>query len=468
MQFKRADYFNMGKWAQPVLPGTAWCSWHETDSVRAAARGRRFHPMLILDGNFPVNVEDKIQIEGIVDELLLDERAQQEYAVLLDNVGRRYEQQHVAAADALSAPLRGFLPHLFETYREVVGFWTYVLLLGDVLNEQLLARQLVASPEEMLEHLRPVYRTTWLEEQPQEIKRFAQRIREHEPGIAPHQLTEDYVQRMPGLAAAVNDHVKRFGWFGTHHWLGKGYTLQHCLGDIRDVLSKRAAPLEQEATTAVASPLWHLVAAVTYWRTHCAEVTSKGVFAARPRLVECAGQWHLLYEDLLNLSTGEITERLAAPSFSLPDNFAERKAGYGCYLEAGSGEHITVGAELERLLEELVVVHREDSSELTGTVASKGEVVFGTVKLLIEPQDFAKFEKGDILVAPETTPDYVPVMKKAAAVVTDRGGITSHAAIVSRELGIPCIIGTQAATAVLKDGDRVQVDTGRGIVRRVP
>jgi len=58
-------------------------------------------------------------------------------------------------------------------------------------------------------------------------------------------------------------------------------------------------------------------------------------------------------------------------------------------------------------------------------------------------------------------------MKKAAAIITDRGGITSHAAIVSRELGVPCIIGTQAATQVLKDGDRVHVDTKHGVVRRV-
>ena len=75
------------------------------------------------------------------------------------------------------------------------------------------------------------------------------------------------------------------------------------------------------------------------------------------------------------------------------------------------------------------------------------------------------FKDGDILVAPETAPDYVPAMKKAAAVVTEVGGITSHAAIVSRELGIPCIIGTKIATKVLKDGMEVEVNTETGIIK---
>ncbi len=64
-----------------------------------------------------------------------------------------------------------------------------------------------------------------------------------------------------------------------------------------------------------------------------------------------------------------------------------------------------------------------------------------------------------------TTPDYVPLMQCAVAVVTDLGGILSHAAIVCRELRKPCIVGTKVATQVLKDGDLVEVDTERGIVR---
>ncbi len=74
---------------------------------------------------------------------------------------------------------------------------------------------------------------------------------------------------------------------------------------------------------------------------------------------------------------------------------------------------------------------------------------------------------GDILLSQATSPDLLPAMKKAAAIVTEQGGITSHAAIVSRELGIPCVIGTKIATKVLKDGDLVEVDANRGIVKKL-
>ncbi len=82
-------------------------------------------------------------------------------------------------------------------------------------------------------------------------------------------------------------------------------------------------------------------------------------------------------------------------------------------------------------------------------------------------KDAYKMEKGDVLVANMTRPEYVILMKKAKAIVTDEGGLTSHAAVISRELGIPCIIGTQIATKVLKDGDLVEVDADKGIVRKV-
>ena len=75
------------------------------------------------------------------------------------------------------------------------------------------------------------------------------------------------------------------------------------------------------------------------------------------------------------------------------------------------------------------------------------------------------FRAGEILVANNTTPEFTPIMKKAAAIITEQGGITSHAAIVSRELGIPCVIGTRIATKVLKDGDRVEVDANCGLVK---
>jgi pyruvate,water dikinase len=98
---------------------------------------------------------------------------------------------------------------------------------------------------------------------------------------------------------------------------------------------------------------------------------------------------------------------------------------------------------------------------LSGASASPG-VGTGPVKILKSPKEINMLQKGDVLVAPMTSPDYVPAMKKSAAIITDEGGQTSHAAIVSRELGIPCVVGTKTATTTLKNGMIVSVDGASG------
>ncbi len=102
--------------------------------------------------------------------------------------------------------------------------------------------------------------------------------------------------------------------------------------------------------------------------------------------------------------------------------------------------------------------------ELSGQTACLG-FARGKVRIINSIKEMKKMRKGDILVSIATNPDIVPAMKMAAAIITEQGGITSHAAIVSRELGTPCIIGTKIATKVLRDGDLVEVDANKGVVK---
>jgi pyruvate,water dikinase len=85
----------------------------------------------------------------------------------------------------------------------------------------------------------------------------------------------------------------------------------------------------------------------------------------------------------------------------------------------------------------------------------------------INAREIFKIQKGDILVCPMTDPDYVVGMQKAAAIVTDHGGILCHAAIVSRAFKKPCVIGTQHATRCFSDGDMVTVDADNGTVSKL-
>lgn len=104
--------------------------------------------------------------------------------------------------------------------------------------------------------------------------------------------------------------------------------------------------------------------------------------------------------------------------------------------------------------------------KIKGLPVHKG-IVRGIVKLYLNKEDISVEEKDYILISRYTSPQDIINMKKAKGIVTDEGGITCHAAIVSRELGIPCIVGTKIATKVFKDGDYVEVDADKGVVRKI-
>ncbi len=130
------------------------------------------------------------------------------------------------------------------------------------------------------------------------------------------------------------------------------------------------------------------------------------------------------------------------------------------------GYAVYEGKDYDKYLDESDFIEElGDVDVIEGVTACSG-LVEGVVRVVRDPKGCG-FKKGEILVTNQTTPDFVPIMNKAAAIVTEQGGITAHAAVISRELGIPCVIGTKIATKVLKDGDLVEVDASNGKVRKV-
>ena len=123
------------------------------------------------------------------------------------------------------------------------------------------------------------------------------------------------------------------------------------------------------------------------------------------------------------------------------------------------------GVNMEKSVEKNV----ENDIILKGLPASPGKIT-GRAKILMGTEEISKFNEGDILVTKMTSPDWVPIMGKAKAIITDEGGLTCHAAIVSRELGVPCIVGTSSygkkATETINDNELITVDAKTGIVYR--
>jgi pyruvate,water dikinase len=109
----------------------------------------------------------------------------------------------------------------------------------------------------------------------------------------------------------------------------------------------------------------------------------------------------------------------------------------------------------------------KDSNEVRGFAASSG-VVEGTARIVKSVEEISRLQPGDILVCPVTNPTWAPIFQKIRAAVSDIGGSMSHAAIVAREYGLPAVVGTGNATTKIKDGQRIRVDGGRGIVTLLP
>lgn len=150
----------------------------------------------------------------------------------------------------------------------------------------------------------------------------------------------------------------------------------------------------------------------------------------------------------------------------LPDDAEMKKRfeNYAMVVRNAETRLITDPEEIKKLEAEYSV-DVEHTDRIEGRMACLGGMIRGRAKVCLDKAAIGKVERGDILIAQFTTPDFVPAMEKAAAIVADQGGLSSHAAIVSRELGVPCVIGTKNGTRVIHDNDLLEIDAQKGIIK---
>lgn len=190
----------------------------------------------------------------------------------------------------------------------------------------------------------------------------------------------------------------------------------------------------------------------------------KAYFKLRSLLQKCARIIGLKQEDLLYFSRNEIIKFLRTNTKPSKAELKKRKQGYAVVYDEKQ-LRIYTGKDV-KIWQNKIDKASSSQDVLTGISASPGKVI-GKAKVIPGIFQIRKMRRGDILVTVATHPDYLPAMRIARAIITDEGGLTSHAAIVSRELKIPCVVGTKTATHVLKDNDMIEVDAERGIVRKL-
>ena len=183
------------------------------------------------------------------------------------------------------------------------------------------------------------------------------------------------------------------------------------------------------------------------------------------RIFKEIAKWlHLSKRQVTYIADWEIIEAMEKEEFDA--NILNDRIKFSVYHQKDEKGVIYTGDEAEEFLKNYNFEKEQEVNvnEMEGTCACPG-IVKGIVKVINQPEEMEKMEERNIMVAHTTFPSLVPAMKKASAIVTDDGGITCHAAIVARELKTPCVVGTKIATKALKDGDEIEVDAEKGVVK---
>ncbi len=299
-------------------------------------------------------------------------------------------------------------------------------------------------------------------------------------------VDEELLRRSPALHRRINAHAQAFGWLG-HGLAGPGWGRHYFLDILASLVRQGARPakirkenaarlrhLKTEQATLVRElglrPYLVRIFAIARDLVATKALRKDSMFCFYSAIAnfykEVSRRLYLTIDQVYYLAPHELQEVLRTGKVDIAEINARRKLFV--HLSTGKGwEHdeYFIGEQAQQFLERTTFVDdfSDDLRLLQGECASPGRVR-GATCIVNTPADMKKMKKGNVLVSTATTPDLMPAIKQAAAIITDVGGITCHAAIVSRELGTPCVIGTKFATRVLLDGTIVDVDATHGKV----
>ena len=214
----------------------------------------------------------------------------------------------------------------------------------------------------------------------------------------------------------------------------------------------------------------NILSIISYERFKMRFVWMSALYYNELFLIELKQRYKIKKSDLRAYDFKEIKELIIFGKKISPDKISSRKKGFLKHLINGKIKTYE-GIKAVEILDSLVK-KKEEVKELKGTIASKGYSVGKAVILSYCHSEehsvkIKNMKKGDIIITEMTRPNILTACKNAGAIVTDEGGITCHAAIIAREMKKPCIIGTKIATKVFKDGDLVEVDANKGVVKKL-
>jgi len=173
--------------------------------------------------------------------------------------------------------------------------------------------------------------------------------------------------------------------------------------------------------------------------------------------------------DLLNYSYNELFDYFKTKKKLTKKETEDRKKnGFALVIRNGKLKVISGKKNIQEVIKKEKIFEPFEkiifTSSFKGLSASRG-IIRGKARVLEDASKIPEFKEGEIIVTYMTTMEFTPIFRKTKAVVTDEGGMSCHAAIISREFKVPCIVGSKVATRVVKTGDKIEVDANKGVVK---
>ena len=429
-----SEYIYEGLYKSPPLNQWFWIAWCRKDlAQRHGLAYSHDRPMVFINGGHLLVHRDTLtDARRVLSEFLQNPDSLEKIVQSAEIVFRNAAHAEFTADDP-----DGDMRMLIDKGRDLLFYWgvgwSCSTQLTDILAEA--ARAYGLSLVEITEYLAPL----------------------RSPLMDSHVALEEVRQgRM-----STEDYLRKYDW--TSYLMFFGTPL-----NATDVAEQLRMPVQTHASRKdpndALRPLVDLADKIGWLNQTGAEYCS--ILGRRARLVfdAYAAHFRITPPDVSYLIPEELLDTKLTPE-SVHDIVERRKRGGWSIWR---GDHLeTVIVDDAALTRQLAVKYipraASNISQLTGTVGSPG-IARGRVRVVESIAKSDGFEVGDVLVTSMTTPEFVLIMQKSSAIVTEMGGLLSHAAILSRELRKPCVVGTKIATQVLKDGDVVEVDAERGIV----
>lgn len=288
------------------------------------------------------------------------------------------------------------------------------------------------------------------------------------------------------INSLLNNHVRKYGWafinyegrerkredfiFAIKKFLNQKRSLKQFLPEEqrkrKKLIQEKFQIIKKLKIGSKYQKLFEILGLLSWLKDYRKTYCIQAIYYSRPLIKEIAKRFRLSSKEVKFFLPKEIIYLLLG-RLKLDKILIKKRSEFAVYFCNERKEYVAVKSEAKNLLKKYKISLNKKKlfSKIIHGVNAYTGLVRGKVKIIYKQADIKKLKEGEIAVARAINPDLYECFKKAAAIVTDEGGITCHAAIVSRELGIPCIIGTKIATKVLKDGDKIEVDASKGIIK---